>query len=242
MQIGPYTPGPDGDGIYTGDNRDLAAALPDGSIDMIITDPIYEDFSQYGWLADLGARTLKPGGACVAFCGIGYLPHVFSQMEGRGLDFFWLGCASMAGRPRFYGRLQVQTVVAVWYGKGKLKPKRPVADSMILGYERPTRYLQDHGASWDKHPKQLRYYIGAFSDPGDVVLDPFAGMGTMLVVSKGLDRRWLGFEIKPDVADLARGHVVQTQAPLPLAQAEQVGIFEAMAESGLTPDDLGLPF
>jgi site-specific DNA-methyltransferase (adenine-specific) len=50
-------------------------------------------------------------------------------------------------------------------------------------------------------PEQLLgRIIRACSNPGDVVLDPFGGSGTTLVVAKKLGRRWLGFELSPDYA------------------------------------------
>lgn len=50
-------------------------------------------------------------------------------------------------------------------------------------------------------PEQLLGRIlRACSNPGDVVLDPFAGSGTTLVVAKKLNRRYLGFELSPDYA------------------------------------------
>jgi site-specific DNA-methyltransferase (adenine-specific) len=44
-------------------------------------------------------------------------------------------------------------------------------------------------------PEQLLgRIIRACSNPGDVVLDPFGGSGTTLVVARKLHRRSLGFE------------------------------------------------
>lgn len=43
----------------------------------------------------------------------------------------------------------------------------------------------------------LARIILACSNPGDVVLDPFAGSGTTLAVAKKLRRRFIGFEISP---------------------------------------------
>src|SRR5204862_7790987 len=50
-------------------------------------------------------------------------------------------------------------------------------------------------------PEQLLgRIVRACSDPGDLVLDPFAGSGTTLTVAKKLGRRYLGFELSPEYA------------------------------------------
>lgn len=48
-------------------------------------------------------------------------------------------------------------------------------------------------------PEQLLGRIVRISsNPGDLVLDPFAGSGTTLAVAKKLGRRWLGFELSDE--------------------------------------------
>lgn len=50
-------------------------------------------------------------------------------------------------------------------------------------------------------PEQLLgRIVRACSNPGDLVLDPFAGSGTTLAVAKKLGRRYLGFELSKDYA------------------------------------------
>lgn len=41
----------------------------------------------------------------------------------------------------------------------------------------------------------LERIIQASSNPGDVVLDPFAGCGTAIAAAQSLDRRWIGIDI-----------------------------------------------
>lgn len=59
------------------------------------------------------------------------------------------------------------------------------------------------------HPCQmpevvLERVIRACSNPGDLVLDPFAGSGTTLAVAKRLGRRWCGIELSAAYADGVR--------------------------------------
>jgi site-specific DNA-methyltransferase (adenine-specific) len=49
--------------------------------------------------------------------------------------------------------------------------------------------------------------IKILSYKNDVILDPFAGSGTTLVAAEMLDRRWLGIELSPNYAEIARGRV-----------------------------------
>lgn len=63
-----------------------------------------------------------------------------------------------------------------------------------------------------KHPTQkpeelLRKLVLAASNPGDLVLDPFAGSGTTLVVAEQLGRQWIGCEINPEYNQWAMNRI-----------------------------------
>jgi site-specific DNA-methyltransferase (adenine-specific) len=58
------------------------------------------------------------------------------------------------------------------------------------------------------HPTQkpeelLRKILLAFSNPGDLVVDPFLGSGTTAVVAEQLKRKWKGCEINPEYCQWA---------------------------------------
>jgi site-specific DNA-methyltransferase (adenine-specific) len=50
----------------------------------------------------------------------------------------------------------------------------------------------------------LERILRAATDPGDVVLDPFAGSGTTLAVAKKLGRPYIGIELSEQYADGVR--------------------------------------
>jgi DNA modification methylase len=78
-------------------------------------------------------------------------------------------------------------------------------------------------------PEQLLgRIVRCCSNPGDVVLDPFAGSGTTLVVAKKLRRQWIGLELSKDYARQATTRIEAVQegqalegSPEPLASAPQ---------------------
>ncbi|NJL40724.1 MAG: site-specific DNA-methyltransferase [Leptolyngbyaceae cyanobacterium RM2_2_4] len=58
------------------------------------------------------------------------------------------------------------------------------------------------------HPTQkpeelLRKFVLASSNPGDLVIDPFSGSGTTLVVAEQLNRRWMGCDLSLQYNDWA---------------------------------------
>jgi len=52
-------------------------------------------------------------------------------------------------------------------------------------------------------------FIRQYTNPGDLVLDPFCGVGTTCYVAHQLGRRTIGFEIDPDEADRARAWLAE---------------------------------
>ena len=45
------------------------------------------------------------------------------------------------------------------------------------------------------HPELVRRCIAHFTEPGDLVLSPFAGVGTVPSVAREMNRAWVGYEI-----------------------------------------------
>ncbi len=63
------------------------------------------------------------------------------------------------------------------------------------------KYCREHGLLLHpaRMPKKLVEFFMAFlTDPGDLVLDPFAGSNTTGVVAEYMKRKWIGIEAKPE--------------------------------------------
>jgi site-specific DNA-methyltransferase (adenine-specific) len=71
-------------------------------------------------------------------------------------------------------------------------------------------------------PEQLLgRIIRACSNPGDVVLDPFAGSGTTVVVAKKLGRQWLGVELSENYVARIQARLNAVAVGQPLDGAEE---------------------
>ena len=69
--------------LKLGDMRDKGKEIADNSIDLIFTDPPYNEESVplYGDLAKLAQRVLKPGGSLVTFFGQAALPEIMDLIK-----------------------------------------------------------------------------------------------------------------------------------------------------------------
>jgi len=77
------------------------------------------------------------------------------------------------------------------------------------GIARPSNVVEaksesDQGSHSAPFPRAIpEFFVKAFSDPGDVVFDPFLGSGTTMVAAALLDRSGYGIEISPSYCDVA---------------------------------------
>jgi site-specific DNA-methyltransferase (adenine-specific) len=89
---------------------------------------------------------------------------------------------------------------------------RPQEDGRFFGEETDTWYVARVCGTFKErtgHPCQmpeavLERIIRVSSQPGDLVLDPFAGSGTTLATAKRLGRNYLGIELSAEYADAVR--------------------------------------
>lgn len=68
----------------------------------------------------------------------------------------------------------------------------------------------------EKPVKLVGELIDLFTDPGDLILDPFAGSGTTLRAAKDLSRRCIGIEIEERYCEITVKRLQQENLPLEL--------------------------
>lgn len=205
--------------IVTGDARELARALPDESVDLVFCDPVYENVDDYRWLARTAQRVLKPRGALLCFCGIGYQEETQLALRFGGRPVTWvLPIVYSAGNtPRFHPKGFAKWTMLLWAGG---EPVEHFCDAQISTFESNGNRHQ-----WTKNMRPLQAYLSAFASEGAVVFDPFTGGGTVPAVCKMTGRNYIAFEIDADNATRARARVEQTQAMHPVL----LGVQEAFA-------------
>ena len=76
----------------------------------------------------------------------------------------------------------------------------------------------DNGAHPAPFPEQLaRDHILSWSNPGDVVLDPFSGSGTTAKMARETGRRFIGIEVNPEYVEISRKRLAQQVLPMEAA-------------------------
>lgn len=217
--IGPYLLGPNDteeNGIYTGDARELSKAIPPESIDLIFTDPVYDQIDDYEWLAETGSRILKMGGNLIAQTAHYYLNRIFPVMDSSGLDYVWTIAMYQHGKHAAIYKYKILACWKpfLWFSNGKRNGEW-VMDWIKGG----GRVKKNH--KWEDNPKMFLNLIERLTKTDQIVFDSFTGSGTVPAVCKMIDRKYLAFEIDPDVAQMARDRVRNTQPPLPISVPEQ---------------------
>ncbi len=100
----------------------------------------------------------------------------------------------------------------------KLEHKGKVLEDWWTDIWATERYRSELvGYPTQKPEALLQRIIKASSNEGDLVLDPFCGCGTAIVVAHKLNRRWIGIDINRTAYEITKGREVQ----MPLGMKEK---------------------
>jgi len=189
--------------IIEGDCVDVMRQMPDASVDCIITDPPYlvgyrsrDGRTLAGdrdghWLKPAFLecfRVLKANHYCISFYGWNQVHRFMYAWKDAGFVpvshlVFVKDYASKKGFTRSYHENA--------YVLAKGTPPKP---SVVLPDVLPWRYTGTRLHPTQKPVTAIAPLMKAFSEPRDIVLDPFAGSGTTALAAFFCGRRYIGIE------------------------------------------------
>lgn len=179
--------------LFQADIQDGLADIANNSIDFIITDPPYpkEYISLYGVLSQVAARVLKEGGSLVCMCGQSYLPDVITELT-KHLNYHWCMCYLTPGQTPQLWQKRTNTFwkPLIWLVKGEYKGDWIGNDVM----ESPANDKRFH--EWGQSIGGMLDIVKRFTDPNQIILDPFVGGGTTGVTAVISGRKFIGSDIE----------------------------------------------
>jgi DNA modification methylase len=196
--------------VHTGDCRELATLIPDHSVDLLFTDPPYlsKFLPLYKWLSHEAVRVLKPDGFLMVYSG-DYHKNKIMHWLGEQLEYFWDFTAINRGNgPMNWQRRIICKAKSILcyrlFGSSALPRCNVLSAFYGTGQDKKWHV-------WQQDESTARYYIDCFSQNGDLVYDPFVGGGTTPYVCRLIGRRFIGMEIDPVQAEVARARVDGTR-------------------------------
>jgi len=215
------------------------ASLAAGSVDVVITDPPYEAEAHTSkrLVARAGGKLeVEP----IAFPPITEEERSESARQMARLARRWIlvFCqveAAMKWRTVLEDAGAVYKRTCLWVkpdGKPQYSGDRPgIGYESIVACHAPGRSTWNGGGSHGVfivnkggdprtgHQTQkplalMELLVRLFSDPGELILDPFVGSGTTGVAAIRLGRRFLGWEMNPDYVEVARRRLANAREQL----------------------------
>jgi site-specific DNA-methyltransferase (adenine-specific) len=218
----------EGQRLVIGDAKDVIAGLPDGSFDVLLTDPPYgmgaDEFGDSGGrvaeqahaYADdeeyfrsvvlpslsLATQKLKPQAHVYCFCDIEKFFELREFFIGLGLKVFrtplvWHkpGGSGRVPLPEHGPRRQYELILYAFQGDRRVQTVQ--GDVISIGAD------TNLGMAAQKPVALYQDLLKRSCRPGDSVLDPFCGTGTIFPAAFGLKLFSTGIERQPSTAGIA---------------------------------------
>ena len=207
---------------YLGDNIELIKQIPDNSIDVVFSDPPFFEHTKHGVgtyeayrniLEDL-YRVTKQDSWLIIYFPSNRLPQLFSDTTNyfTYVDRFIVEFTTTTTKGAFGDKRTIELCI---FKKGSPRVVERFSSDVMLGIEDP--------AFMTLHPKSslwkptlpttliLRKIVGV--SERKTLLDPFAGFGSIIYAAEKLGMGWIGMEINPASAEVARKILLDNMEP-----------------------------
>ena len=222
--------------LFNGDCLEVVKGIPDGSVDLVLTDPPYNiardnnfhtmgragiDFGEWDKGFDLFSyidevyRVLDRNGSFIVFNDWKNLGDIVKHAEKLGFvtkDMLRLEKTNPMPRNRDR-RYITDYECAIWFTMPKAKW---IFNRQDDGYQRP-KFV--HSIDKGFHPTQkslklMEELVKIHSNENQVVVDCFMGSGTTGVACKNLNRRFIGIEPDESYFNIAKERIEDAQIKL----------------------------
>ena len=205
----------DGITIYHADCADILPGIDPGSVDLLLTDPPYG--------INLDTDYSKMSGST----------RTYTRVEGDDnsfdpADLLPFGRCILFGANHYASRLPDSSGWIVWDKRAGKQASNFMSDAelawcrgvaatgMVFVYRHMWKGAFRDSERGDRlHPTQkpvalMRWILEQWTEPGDLILDPYMGSGPIARACADLGRRYIGIEIVEEYVDAAINRLGQT--------------------------------
>lgn len=221
--------------LYCGDSLELLKSIDDESIDLVVTDPPYKitargnggnsggmfqkkevnngkvfehnDINIEDWIEEI-YRVLKQDTHCYIMTNNKNIFHYLQEVDKTKFHYIknliWVKDNKIMGQTYMS---QFEYIIMI--RKGKHKRINNCGTSDVLNI--PNKKLKDENNKTihdtEKPVDLMKILIENSSNEGDIVLDPFMGIGSTCIASKILNRQYIGFELDENYYNIANNRL-----------------------------------
>jgi ParB-like chromosome segregation protein Spo0J len=196
---------PDSVQLHLGDFKVVTKKIPDNSIQLLLTDPLYneEAIKDYRDVAEVAKRVLKPGGFLIVYCGTLWIDKIFEAIKSSGLIYHWIGGIYFTdGITKELSRNIISRYRPVLFFRkeGQSKHRGLIYDMFALPSEVELHHYQ-------QNIEPIKSWIMSLTEPHDTVLDCFLGTGTVGAAAAMEKRKFIGIEIDNKMLATAKARI-----------------------------------
>lgn len=224
--------------IFNNNYKEVLSKLPNDSVDLIITDPPYKTTSR-GCAGNSGGmlqkkinkkgdvflhnnvvikeyatefyRLLKDGSHCYIMTNHKNLIEMLNEFTSAGFHFIksliWDKGNKIMGQ---YYMSQFEYILFFRKGRGKKINNCGTADILSISNKKDKDEFGKNLHDTQKPIELMKILIENSSNEGELVLDPFMGIGTTIIAGEETKRNSIGVEIDSSFFNIANNRILST--------------------------------